>query len=177
MGAKLVVKGVEDLAERLSQMAQNAQTDAVMQQMLFAGAEEMKKAWQEAIVKKDLIDTWAMHDSIGFKPETESYGGAAAITVTPQGKDASGTSNSEKAWVLEHGVPSKNIPPHHHIEEAKRIAESTVVPAMEKVLNQYMLTGIVPSVELSKNNSGGKPTGAHKKDRRGRRNSKRRRNA
>ena len=176
MGATLVVKGIEELTEKISKMAQNAQTDAVVQQMLFAGAEEMKKAWQEAIVKKDLIDTWAMHDSIGFKPETESYGGAEAITVTPQGKDASGTSNSEKAWVLEHGVPSKNIMAHHHIEEAKRIAESTVEPAMRKIFNAYVETGTIPTVQLSENNPGGKPTKAHKKDRRGRRNSKRRRN-
>ena len=177
MGAKLVVKGIEELSERLAKMAQNTQTDAVMRQMLFAGAEEMKKAWQEAIVQKDLIDTWAMHDSIGFKPETESYGGSAAITVTPQGKDASGTSNAEKAWVLNYGVPSKNIPAHHHIDEAKRIAESTVAQEMQKIFDDYVQTGIVPTVQLSKNNPGGKPTSAHKKDRRGRRDSKRRRNA
>lgn len=160
MSAKLVVTGIAKLAEELAKMSENA--DALAGQMLFAGAEEMKKAWQEAIVKKDLIDTWAMHDSIGFKPETESYGGAAAITVKPQGKDDSGTSNAEKAWVLEYGVPSKNIPAQHHIADAKSMAEPKVLSAMQNVFDAYLQTGAIPSVSLSKNNAGGKPSKSHR---------------
>lgn len=170
---KFEFTGMDELVLELSKMAGNVEN--VAEQMLYAGAEELKKAWQRAIVNLDLVDTWAMHDSIGFKPKIESYGGAAAITVTPQGKDASGTSNAEKAWVLNYGVPSRNIKPHHHFDEAQAIADYTVVNAMEKVFDEFVRTGNVPAVELSKNNSGGKPTKAHKKDRRGRRDSKRRR--
>lgn len=145
---KLEVKGIYELAIELAKMGKSA--DAVADEMLKAGANEVVDAWQEAIKELGLIDTGDLYNSIAPKKKTEYYGGIKSIEVNPQGYDRRKQSNARKAWALDKGVPSKNIKAYHHLDLAHEKADERVAPAMQAVFTKYITTGQVPEVKLKK---------------------------
>lgn len=146
--AKLEVHGIYQLSEQLYRLGSHA--DIVADAMLSAGAKEMMTAWGKSIEELELVETGYLRDS--FLPgKPKYYGGVKSMSVYPQGYDESGTPNAHKAWALDKGVPSKNIKAYHHLDLALSKAESTVVPAMQEVLTQYISTGNVPEIKIKEN--------------------------
>ena len=84
-------------------------------------------------------------------PKTD--GGVKYIDIYPQGKDRKGVRNAEKAFLLHYGT--SKIKPTRWVDEAESRGEAYALPAMERVWNQYLETGAVPDVPLTKNNSRG----------------------
>ncbi len=148
---RIEVHGIYELSIELAKMGTSA--DAVADEMLKAGANEMVTAWQEAIKELGLIEFGDMINSIAPKKKTEYYGGIKSITVNPQGYDSKGQPNAYKAWALNRGVPSQNIKAYHHLELAQEKADLTVAPAMQKVLSQYISTGKIPEIVLKQDSS------------------------
>ncbi len=145
---RIEVHGIYELAIELAKMGTSA--DAVADEMLKAGANEMVTAWEQAIKEKDLIELGDLIGSIAPKKKTEYHGGIKSITVNPQGYDSKGQPNAYKGWALDKGVPSKNIKAYHHLALAQEKADLTVAPAMQKVLSQYISTGKIPEIVLNK---------------------------
>lgn len=144
---RIEIKGIYQLAEQLYRLGTTA--DIVADEMLKAGANEMIAAWQGAIEELGLVELGDMRDSLGGS-WPKYYGGVKAIDVNPQGYDSKGQPNAYKAWALDKGVPSKNIKAYHHLQLAQTKADRTVAPAMQKVLDQYISTGTVPTIEIKK---------------------------
>lgn len=160
---RIEVHGIYELAIELAKMGTSA--DAVADEMLKAGANEMVDAWQQAIKELGLIELGDMIGSIAPKKKTEYYGGIKSITVNPQGYDSKGQPNAYKAWALNRGVPSKKIGAYHHLELAQEKADLTVAPAMQKVLSQYISTGKIPEIVLKQDSSRSKAIKGAKKNR------------
>lgn len=129
--------------------------DPLAKAMVQAGAEVVKKAWKDTAEAYQLRDTGAMIDSIGFNKEPESLGDIKWADVYPQGKDARGVRNAEKAFINHFG--STRVPRLGWVDVADDMAADGALNAMEQIYDQYMATGVVPTVELTPNNKSGKP--------------------
>lgn len=151
--ALLTIKGMDDLYDAWRKLEKDA--DPLATAMVQAGAEVVKAAWKEAAEAHGLRDTGAMIDSIGFNAKPESFGGTKEIEVYPQGKDKKGVRNAEKAFIQHFG--STRVPRTGWVDTAEEWASDDALDAMENIYNQYLDTGVVPTVELTPNNKSGKP--------------------
>lgn len=149
----LKVQGMDELYDEWRKLEKDAEPLATA--MVQAGAEVVKKSWKEAAEAYGLRDTGAMIESIGFDADPVNFGSSIEIEVLPQGKDASGTRNAEKAFIQHFG--STRIPRTGWVDTAEQWASEDALDAMEKIFDQYINTGVVPSVELTPNNKSGKP--------------------
>lgn len=151
--ALLTIKGMDDLYDEWRKLEKDA--DAVARAMVQAGAEVVKKAWKDTAEGYNLKRTGAMIDSIGFKKEPESLGDIKWADVYPQGKDERGVRNAEKAFINHYG--STRVPRTGWVDVADDLATEGALNAMENIYDQYIATGVVPTVELTPNNKSGKP--------------------
>lgn len=156
--ARFETSGLDELMQQLRKMGQ--QSGDIAKAMILTGADEIKQAWQDSAEAHGLRDTGAMIESVAYDDEPRELGGALAVDIWPRGKDASGTRNAEKAFILNYG--SSRIQATHWVDDAERAAEAAIVPAMEEVLDEYLRTGQIPTLNLSSNKSRGR-RGASKK--------------
>ncbi len=147
------IKGLDELFDDWRKLEKDAEPLATA--MIQGGAEVVKAAWKEAAEAHGLRDTGAMIDSIGFNANPKSFGESKEIEVYPQGKDKKGTRNAEKAFIQHFG--STRIPRTGWVDTAEEWASEDALDAMERIYNQYMDTGVVPTIELTPNNKSGKP--------------------
>lgn len=131
--AKFVASNVQAQLDALRKLGDEA--GEIAQAMVLAGAEEMKRAWQTAIVKHGLVDTGAMLESVGHgKPVINET--AVSVEVYPMGSDARRVRNAEKAFVQHYG--SSRVTATRFVDTAESMAEKPVSEAMDAALESLM---------------------------------------
>ena len=122
-GIDEIIKDMEDLGEDIGEAAD---------EMLLAGAEVVKEEWRKSANKHGLKDTGAMIESIGFSKKPKSVSGIKQIDIYPQGKDAKGVRNAEKAFVNNYGTSNPNYTATHFADEADAASEEPVQRVFEE---------------------------------------------
>lgn len=135
--ARFDTTGIDDIIEELTRLGDAGKE--VGDEMLLAGAEEVKLAWEISAGTHGHRDTGDMIKSIGFPRQPKDVGGMRSIDIYPRGKDRKGVRNAEKAFVLEYGTSS--IPATHWVTEADENAGPMVQDAMEKIWDGFLRKG------------------------------------
>lgn len=135
--ARFDTSGIDDIINEITRLGDAGKE--VGDEMLLAGAEEVKQAWRQSAERHKLRDTGDMINSIGYARKPKNIGDVRAIDIYPQGKDRKGVRNAEKAFVHEYGTSS--IPAKHWVTEADEVAGPKVQAAMEKVYDKFINGG------------------------------------
>ena len=132
--ARFDVSGLDETIEDMKRLGQ--MTGQTADAMLMAGAEEVRKAWRQSAEEHRHRDTGDMIASIGFARKPKEIGSIRSIDIYPQGKDKRNIRNAEKAFILHYGTTK--IRGSRWDDDADKISEQTVVPAMIRVLEQFL---------------------------------------
>lgn len=132
--AKMDTSGLQDIIRLLRKA--DAQTGKVAQEMVMAGAEEIKKGWQQAILAHGLVDSGQMLESVGYPKKPTVKNGVAEIDVYPQGKDKRGVRNAEKAFIQHYG--SSRVKPTRFVDDAEEMSADAAVEAARTVFDKKM---------------------------------------
>lgn len=131
--AKLSSSGADGMMDELRRL-DAAVRGPVMQQMLDAGAEEVKKAWQATADRYGYRDSGEMIASIAPAKGRDSD---IYREIYPQGKDSrTGVRNAEKAFLLHYGT--SRIKASYWVDEAEAEAEGPMEAAMQRVLDEAL---------------------------------------
>lgn len=142
-GLDFVIEDMKRHGELLGETAQD---------MLMAGAEEVKQAWKGEAERRQFRDTGAMIDSIGFPKAAKCASDIPSIDIYPQGKDARGVRNTEKAFILHWGTNSKStrrrkakkkfsgpgIPRTLWVDDADKAAGPRVMDAFTRIWDEFL---------------------------------------
>lgn len=145
----------EGLDALVAEMERDAtRTSAKFDQMLLAGAEEVRKGWQKAAREKDHIDTGEMFDSIDYNKKPQQAGDVKFVEIYPMGKRKGGKRNAEVAYVLHYGTQgtqswrarlrrkhkkhkdTPGIPGSFWVDRAEEISAEASLQAMLKIWNK-----------------------------------------
>ena len=132
--ARFDVSGLDETIEDMKRLGQ--MTGQTADAMLMAGADEVRKAWRQSAEEHRHRDTGDMIASIGFARKPKEIGSIRTIDIYPQGKDKRNIRNAEKAFILHYGTTK--IRGSRWIDDADKISEQTVVPAMIRVWEQFL---------------------------------------
>ena len=132
--ARFDVSGLDETIEEMKRLGQMAGQTA--DAMLMAGADEVRKAWRQSAEEHRHRDTGDMIASIGFARKPKEIGSIRTIDIYPQGKDKRNIRNAEKAFILHYGTTK--IRGSRWVDDADKISEQTVVPAMIRVWEQFL---------------------------------------
>ena len=132
--ARFDVSGLDETIEEMKRLSQ--MTGQTADAMLMAGAEEVRKAWRQSAEEHRHRDTGDMIASIGFSRKPKEIGSIRTIDIYPQGKDKRNIRNAEKAFILHYGTTK--IRGSRWVDDADKISEQTVVPAMIRVWEQFL---------------------------------------
>ena len=132
--ARFDVSGLDETIEEMKRLGQ--MTGQTADAMLMAGAEEVRKAWRQSAEEHRHRDTGDMIASIGFARKPKEIGSILTIDIYPQGKDKRNVRNAEKAFILHYGTTK--IRGSRWVDDADKISEQTVVPAMIRVWEQFL---------------------------------------
>ena len=132
--ARFDVSGLDETIEEMKRLGQ--MTGRTVDAMLMAGADEVRKAWRQSAEEHRHRDTGDMIASIGFARKPKEIGSIRAIDIYPQGKDKRNVRNAEKAFILHYGTTK--IRGSRWVDDADKISEQTVVPAMIRVWEQFL---------------------------------------
>lgn len=131
--ARFDTSGLDDLIKDIGNLDL---TDEETDEVLLAGAEEVKKAWCVQATAHGLKDTGDMIESIGYAKKPKSVGGVKQIDIYPQGKDRKGVRNAEKAFINNYGT--SRIKATHFVDDADEMAGDLVQQAMENKYNKLL---------------------------------------
>lgn len=116
-------------------------------EMLMAGAEQVKIAWKRSAEMHKHKDTGEMIASIGYARRPKNINGNKSIDIYPHGKASSGTyrpklahgrhgksiplTNAAKAFITHYGT--SRIPGSHWVDDADAMAGPLVEQAMREI--------------------------------------------
>ena len=132
--ARFDVSGLDETIEEMKRLGQ--MTGRTVDAMLMAGADEVRKAWRQSAEEHRHRDTGDMIASIGFARKPKEIGSIRTIDIYPQGKDKRNIRNAEKAFILHYGTTK--IRGSRWVDDADKISEQTVVPAMIRVWEKFL---------------------------------------
>ena len=132
--ARFRTEGLDDIIDDMAAMGES--TGELADEMLFAGAEEIKKAWKAAIRKHKHIDTGAMLDSVDYSRKVKQIGDIKSVDIYPQGKDKKGVKNAEKAFILHYGTSKR--PGTHFVDDADDIAAPMVENRLRNIFDNWL---------------------------------------
>lgn len=132
--ARMDTSGLQDIIVALRKAG--AETGEMAQEMVMAGAEEIKKGWQQAILSHGLVDSGQMLASVGYPKKPTVKNGVAEIDVYPQGKDKRGVRNAEKAFIQHYG--SSRVKPTRFVDDAERNSADAAVESARAVFDKKM---------------------------------------
>lgn len=136
--AQFSTDGIDSIAEEMAWMGEAA--GEVADEMLLAGAEEVKRAWKETAERHGYRETGDMIESIrADKAPKSDANDVRRINVYPRGKDRKGVRNAEKAYVLHYGT--SKIHGSHWVDEADQDAGSMVQDVFEKIWDRHLKGG------------------------------------
>ena len=82
--ARFRTEGLDDIIDDMAAMGES--TGELADEMLFAGAEEIKKAWKAAIRMHKHIDTGAMLDSVDYSRKVKQIGDIKSVDIFRKAK-------------------------------------------------------------------------------------------
>lgn len=136
--AQFSTDGIDSIAEEMAWMGEAAGETA--DEMLLAGAEEVKRAWQETAERHGYRETGDMIESIrADKAPKSDANDVRRISVYPRGEDRKGVRNAEKAFLLHYGT--SRIRGSHWIEEAEQKALPTVQKVFGDIWDRHLKGG------------------------------------
>ena len=130
--ARLYTAGLDDLISDMQRLGQDS--GPVCDEMLDAAAGVIREKWKESAREHGHKDTGAMIDSIDFAAK----GNARMLyrDVYPQGTDAKGVRNAEKAFILHYG--KQNMPGSYWVDDAEMKAGPEAVAACEAIWDRFL---------------------------------------
>lgn len=136
--AQFSTDGIDSIAEEMAWMGEAA--GEVADEMLLAGAEEVKRAWKETAERHGYRETGDMIESIrADKAPKSDANDVRRINVYPRGEDRKGVRNAEKAYVLHYGT--SKIHGSHWVDEADQDADPMVQDVFEKIWDRHLKGG------------------------------------
>lgn len=117
-------EGLDEVYREMTRLGEIAGPTA--DRMAEAGAAEVVAGWKQAITEAGLVKTGAMKNSVAAG---KVRGGRCDIY--PQGKDAKGTRNAEKAFILHYG--SSRVKATRFVDRAEEISEPRAVEVMTRI--------------------------------------------
>ena len=143
--ASFDTSGIQELISEMRRMGEAG--GEVARAMTLAAAEEIRTVWRKTAEDFGLIDTGAMVDSVTYPNEPTEIGGIFIIDVYPQGTDARGVRNAEKAFILHYG--SSRLPPTYWVDEADKRSAEPVRARLESIWSEFLESGKVPTVDIA----------------------------
>lgn len=133
--ARIETIGLDELVNQMRRMGQDE--GPVVDEMLDAAAEIVRESWRDSGQAHGHVDTGAMLASVDFTVK----GGARALyrDIYPQGSDAKGVSNAEKAFILHYG--KHNIPGSYWVDEAEMKAGPEAIGACQAIWDRFLASG------------------------------------
>ena len=127
--------GLDDLISEMQRLGQDV--GPVADEMLDAAAGIIRDHWKETASEHGHIDTGAMINSIDFPVK----GNARVMyrDIYPQGKDAKGVSNAEKAFILHYG--KHNMPGSYWVDDAETKAGPEAIEACQAIWDRFLQSG------------------------------------
>lgn len=136
--AQFSTDGIDQIAAEMAWMGEAAGETA--DEMLLAGAEEVKRAWKETAERHGYRETGDMIESIrADKAPKSDANDVRRINVYPRGEDRKGVRNAEKAYVLHYGT--SKIHGSHWVDEADQDADPMVQDVFEKIWDRHLKGG------------------------------------
>ena len=136
--AQFSTDGIDSIAEEMAWMGEAA--GEIADEMLLAGAEEVKRAWQETAERHGYRETGDMIESIrADKAPKSDANDVRRISVYPRGEDRKGVRNAEKAFLLHYGT--SKIHGSHWVDEADQDAGPMVQDVFEKIWDRHLKGG------------------------------------
>lgn len=136
--AQFSTDGIDSIAEEMAWMGEAA--GEVADEMLLAGAEEVKRAWKETAERHGYRETGDMIESIrADKAPKSDANDVRRINVYPRGEDRKGVRNAEKAFLLHYGT--SKIHGSHWVDEADQDAGPMVQDVFEKIWDRHLKGG------------------------------------
>ena len=138
--AQFSTDGIDSIAEEMAWMGEAAGETA--DEMLLAGAEEVKRAWQETAEAHGYHNSGDMIESIkADKAPKSDADGVRKIDVYPRGQDhkKKPVRNAEKAYLLHYGTSL--IRGSHWVDEADQDAGPMVQDVFEKIWDRHLKGG------------------------------------
>lgn len=132
--ARFETSGIEDIMKDMKRLGET--TGPVADEMLMAGAEEVKTSWKFAAAYHGLKHTGDMIESIGFPNKPRTAGDVRAIDIYPQGKDRKGVRNAEKAFINHYGT--SRITGTHFVDMADEESGPRVQATFEKIWDEHL---------------------------------------
>ena len=133
--ARMDTSGLDDLINEMRRLGQDS--GPVVDEMLDTAAGIIRDQWRETAREHGHVDTGAMIDSVDFPVK----GNARAMyrDIYPQGKDAKGVSNAEKAFILHYG--KHNMPGDYWVDEAETKAGPEAIAACQAIWDRFLKSG------------------------------------
>lgn len=136
--ARFSTDGIDQIAAEMAWMGEAA--GEVADEMLLAGAEEVKRAWKETAERHGYRETGDMIESIrADKAPKSDANDVRRISVYPRGEDRKGVRNAEKAFLLHYGT--SKIHGSHWVDEADQDAGPMVQDVFEKIWDRHLKGG------------------------------------
>ena len=138
--ARMETVGIDEIINQMIKMGQ--QTGEVADEMLKAGALEMKRSWVRTIDKFDFIDSKEMRKHVGYPRKPKTINDVRTIDVYPQGIDKKRKTpirNAAKAFYLHYG--RENMDETHFVDIAEREAKPKSDAAMEARWKEFIEKG------------------------------------
>ena len=140
--ARFDCPGLDKVISDMQRMAETG--GACAEAMVDQAVVIIRDSWRESAEQHELRDTGALIESIGFPMPTAKIGDVLYRDVYPQGRDAKGTRNAEKAFILHYGT--SRIPATYWVDDADAASGPKVDAALQQMWDQYLKTGKVPAV-------------------------------
>ena len=133
--ARMDTSGLDDLINEMRRLGQDS--GPVVDEMLDTAAGIIRDQWRETAREHGHVDTGAMIDSVDFPVK----GNARAMyrDIYPQGKDAKGVRNAEKAFILQYG--KHNMPGSYWVDEAETKAGPEAIAACQAIWDRFLQSG------------------------------------
>lgn len=132
--ARFDTSGLDDLIKQMQRLGQDE--GPIAEEMVNASVEAIREEWRKSAEKHGHRDTGALIESIGFGPGPIRSGNIVFRDVYPQGKDAKGTRNAEKAFILNYGT--SRIPASYWIDEADENSAQPVQEACQRIWDRFL---------------------------------------
>lgn len=129
-----VTSNLDALFDEVARMGEAS--GEVADRMLTAAAEEVKRSWKATAESFKLRDTGAMIESIGYPRGVTNAADVKCVDIYPQGKDAHGVRNAEKAFLLHYGWSSH--PATHWIDVADEASAEPVERVMLEIWDAFI---------------------------------------
>lgn len=130
--ARMDTTGLDDLINEMQRLGQDE--GPVVDEMLDAAAGIIREHWKETAKDHGHVDTGAMVESVDFTVKGKSR--ALYRDIYPQGKDAKGVRNAEKAFILHYG--KHNMPGSYWVDEAEMKAGPEAIEACQDIWDRFL---------------------------------------